>query len=106
MKTAVDINRGRATKVAVIGKKSNKPVEEVDTFRPDNDTIKELVSILAEVPTEQLSDLLSVRQGDYEGDSYEMPFPLSYKFSKIDRDKYTDEEIDWIISNLISPKRP
>lgn len=94
MKTAYDIQKGKGLRIHVPSREEEDPVEEVDETRPNDETIKGIVSFLAEVPVEQIQDLLT--NGNKE--NYKIPFPLSYKLQRLDENDYTDEEaIEWVM---------
>lgn len=84
MTTAIEIDRGKRARIAVIGKKTQEEIppdvkEEIDRLTED-------IATLAEVPATQLEEF--VKAGN---DDYELPFPLSYKLSRL-KERYADDE--------------
>jgi hypothetical protein len=93
---AMDIDKGKRGKVAIVGETSQEEiVEEEDTDRPPKDDIVFIVSKLAEVPKEQLSEYLLRR----DSPQYEIPFPLSYKITKVQ--EYEQDVVDWVITEVL-----
>ena len=93
---AIDIDKGKSGKVSVIGaKKDEDDVVEEDENAPSKETIVYIVSKLAEVPREQLSEYLLRR--DHSG--YVTPFPLSHKLTFLTEEDR--EEVDWVITEVL-----
>jgi len=100
LKTAIEIDRGRSLKIAVINKKDDTAPEDQaeEEYKPDSDTIVQITMELAEIPADQLSEFLE-KDADYD-----MPFPLSHKYSLI-KDRFDIQDIFWVAQNLINQKK-
>jgi hypothetical protein len=99
MKTAKELDRGRSGKVAVIGAKPEENKSDPDS--PDEDTITEITAILAEIPGDQIADYI------LHGDDvdYSPPFPLSYKLKRVYEEDFADEDILFVMNQLLKQKR-
>lgn len=91
LKIAIDSDRGRGTRVAIIGA---HPENEPDT--EDKTSEVEIVGLLAEAAA-QIPEFLQ-RQGD---DTYEVPFPLSFKLTAA-TEKYDVELIMAVMKKYFS----
>lgn len=90
LKTAADIDRSRGARIAVIGVTTSDTKETpAPTDQPDSQTIKAILSLLAEVPAEQISQFLA-------DENNELPFPLSYKLGKAKKEFELDD-ILWVM---------
>jgi len=104
MKTAMEVEKGRTMRVAVIGSHTaSEPTPDTgDVYRPKDETIVGITEFLAEVPKEQLSEFL----GHYAaGEQYDLPFPLSYKLKRVLDQGYEDQDIAWVMELLINQKK-
>lgn len=104
LKTAWEAEKGRNVKVAVIGAVSagedDPDVVLDDRYKPPEEIVKTLTSLLAEVPAHQLTEFIEM-SGSNE---YELPFPLSYKLG-LCRELYTDMDILYVMQELIKDAR-
>lgn len=99
LRLAMETQKSGTGKVAVVGAPPVDEVEEVeDEARPDDATVKLVTSILAEVPKAQLQTYF-----DAHGNMETIPFPLSYKLSKIPESISLDD-ILWVVLELINDK--
>ena len=97
LKVAMDVARGKRSRVAIIGaNQDDEEPEPEDENKPKNEIITGIVGLLAEVPVEQLAEYSEHRIKEEE---YEMPFPLSYKLKRV-QENYEDEDIMWVIDNM------
>jgi hypothetical protein len=99
LNTAMEIDDGRKSRVAVIKSQNEKSEENVvDVNKPKDDIIVEITARLAEVPKEQISSYLG---GTYE-ENKKLPFPLSYKLKVVKDAGYSDEDIEWVMEKLLT----
>jgi hypothetical protein len=98
LKTAIELDKGRGMKIAVIGKseEETEKTDAEDTYKPVAEIVISLTAILAEVPKDQLREYLSKEPGD---EKYEIPFPLSYKLTRAEG--YSQEDIVWVMNALL-----
>lgn len=99
LKTAVEIDRGKTGKLAILGgvQQEEEQPEEDDPDKPDTDIIVGIVADLAEVPKEQIIEYLAT---DNDPD-YEVPFPLSFKLS-VAQDKFDMQDILWVMEKVLT----
>lgn len=98
MKTAAEIDRGRNSRIAVIGSQQNEEDEE-EELNISTENLVGITALLAEVPIEQIIEYLD--NGDE--DDYQLPFPLSYKLGKAQK-LYDMDDIIIVMGTLAYPK--
>ena len=100
LKTAIEVDRGRSLKIAVINPKEKQGEDEQteEEYKPDSQAIVEITSELAEVPRDQLIEFLE------NGPDYDIPFPLSHKYGLI-KDKFIHQDIAWVAQSLVNQKK-
>ena len=97
LKTAIEIDRGKDYKIAVIGKNQKARTQETTTVDGFSKTsIVRITSLLAEVPLNQLQKFLSEKK--------ENAFPLKVKLEKIREEGFTEDEISYVAKILINDK--
>jgi len=102
MMIAKEIDKGKGMRIAVVGvDETAETVKDDGGYRPADDTIVAVTSILAEVPKDQLADYI-VNQFNA---GWQMPFPLSYKLPMAQRAGFTDDDIIFVINLLLSDKK-
>lgn len=104
LKTAVELDKGRGTRIAVIGSG-----EDSDNGKPEEDDQKQreereaqLVAILAEVPVSQLVEYME----NLKNPDYVAPFPMSFKLSRAEEAGFDQLTILLVIPKLIRQKLP
>lgn len=95
--TAVQVDRGRRTRIAIIGKKKEEEEEQVDENMPENEVIEGIRPHLAEISVEQLEDYVATPKHIED-----LPFPLSHKMNFVVQ--YDEEDILWVMYDLIKDK--
>lgn len=100
LKTAVDIDAGGSGRVAIIGNSAPTEEEVEDKYELPDEKIRSIIRFLAEIPKDQLSSYIANKNND----DYAMPFPFSYKFGRA-LEKHTLEEVEYVISILLNPKK-
>lgn len=102
---AIELDRGRGMKIAVIGPKSdtdhNSGEENEDSAEKEARRAR-LVSILAEVPASQLVEYME----NIKNTDYTPPFPLSYKLTRAEEGGFGHLEILLTIPSVIRSKIP
>lgn len=95
LKTAIEIDRGKAFRTAVVGSKENVSGEDVRIINELPNTVTLGISrLLAEVPTKQLIWYV-------ENSTGEMPFPLSHKVKLAMHDDYSEDQIKEVAKYII-----
>lgn len=97
LKTAINAEQRRNLKVAVVGAPLHETSDTLDGYAPDKDIIREITSLLAEVPTSQLQEFL----GNRTQEEYTQPFPLSHKYKLTVEAGYAEQDILWVVQNLV-----
>lgn len=103
MKVAIDIDKGKNFRTAVITPGITNEAQESQeekAYSPKAETIVDITAILAEVPLEQLKEYL-LKFGDKD---YVMPFPMKYKYS-LAVSNYEQRDVMWVIEWLIRQNR-
>jgi hypothetical protein len=98
LKTALEINRGKTLRMAVLSD-SVPVVEADDDYRPAPDVMRQLTGLLAEVPPEQIEQYL---EKSWQDESYELPFPLSVKMAAVQDGDYSAQDITWVMQSLLA----
>lgn len=99
-KLAYDVDGGRRSRIAVIGRAEPEEEPQEQEYQPDATTAAEIISLLAEVPLEQLAAYASGEAGDGS-----LPFPLSYKMGLVKGGGHEEEDIAWAVEFLIEDKK-
>jgi hypothetical protein len=98
MKTAIDIDKGKTSRVAVVNLEDDNVMPEVaEAPALDTDILVGITALLAEVPKEQLGKYLEKHA---EGEQYDLPFPLSYKLG-LAIEKYRHDDILAVMGQLL-----
>lgn len=92
---AMDIDKGKQGRLAVIGSKDEEEEIVEDEDRPSNEKVKLIVSHLAAVPSEQISGYLLHRNRE----DYVPPFPLSHYLTFVEEE--SQEDIDWVMQEVL-----
>lgn len=103
LRFAMESQKGGHGKIAVVGNTEEENLEEAEeSYKPSEETIKEITSILAEVPKEQLQAFF-----DSNAVMETIPFPLSHKLKQVP-DGITTEDILWTVLDMLNdkPKKP
>jgi hypothetical protein len=102
MHIAMEIDKGAKFRVRKIGKiAEEEDPEETKPGQPNNKEMTEITARLAEVPTDQLLDYV----GSHNQVNYKPPFPLSYKLTTVEESDHTEENILWVIKNVLLKDR-
>ena len=100
LRFAMDYKKSGGGKVAVIGETTTEETveETTDTYKPSDEVIERVTSVLAEVPKDQLKDYF-----DTQGKMENVPFPLSFKLTRVP-ETVTMDELLWVILDILNDK--
>jgi len=99
-KTAIDVDRGRAFRAAVIGESRSSEANQEKTpveppYQPAPEIIPALIAHFAEVPKDQLRAFLSHSSHP----DYQLGFPLDFKLAT-GKDRFGPQDILWAVESL------